>query len=118
MRNPVRGGQKDKEKAGEGEKMSGGMEDCAKMRKEDETKQNTVSAYDREKAVDAMHKSYLEYSGRISMKRNHPSREVYGAILEHAQLWNIAVQELNKNGGEDAEQHHNSELLSNSSAQS
>ena len=74
---------------------------------------------ERETIIDAMHKSYLEYSGRIGMKRNHPSREVYAAILEHAKLWNIAVQELNKpNGGQDAEQHHDSELLSNSSAQS
>ena len=74
---------------------------------------------ERETIIDAMHKSYLEYSGRIGMKRNHPSREVYGAILEHAQLWNIAVQELNKNGGQDAEQHHNAGLLElNSSAQS
>ena len=60
---------------------------------------------ERESVIDAMHKSYLEYSGRVGMKRNHPSREVYGAILEHAQLWNIAVQELNRDGGQDAELH-------------
>jgi hypothetical protein len=76
--------------------MSGGMEDCAKLFKEEEHK---TTKYDYEKVIDAMHKSWLEYAGKNGMKRNHPSREVYGQLLEHARLWKIAVEELNKVGG-------------------
>ena len=75
--------------------MSGGMETCGHLF---ETRQ-TVNSDDREKVIDAMHQSFLEYSGRTgNKKRLHPSREVYGSILDHARLWKIAVDVLNKEG--------------------
>ena len=82
--------------------MSGGMEDCGKLFESETEKQNTVNAYDYEKVIDAMHASFMEYAGKTGKQRNHPSREVYGAILDHARLWKLAVEALNKDGGTDA----------------
>lgn len=75
--------------------MGGGMEDTAKYYR----RQSPGLEQERESIIDAMHKSYLEYSGRTgNKKRLHPSREVYGSILDHARLWKIAVDVLNKEG--------------------
>ena len=82
--------------------MGGGMEDTAKYYR----RQSPGLEQERESIIDAMHKSYLEYSGKMGRKRNHPSREIYGQILDHCQIWNIATAALNKqDGGTDAELH-------------
>lgn len=56
-----------------------------------------------EKVIDIMYESWLEYSDLTDKKCKHPSRKVYGQILKHAQLWNLAAQETIKqrSGGED-----------------
>ena len=60
-----------------------------------------------ERVIDAMYESWLEYSGRSDSQRRHPSREVYGEILKHAQLWNLTAEAVleqveQKDGGESA----------------
>ncbi len=52
-----------------------------------------------EHVIDIMYDSWLDYAGNKDKQNHHPSREVYGQIIKHAQLWNKAVKELN--GGAD-----------------
>jgi len=49
-----------------------------------------------------MYESWIKYSGQEKRQRKHPSREVYGEILKHAQLWNLTAMEAIKqiSGGE------------------
>ena len=57
-----------------------------------------------ERVIDVMYESWIKYSGQEDSQRKHPSREVYGEILKHAQLWNLTAMEAIKQigGGEDA----------------
>ena len=89
--------------------MSGGMEDTARYYRHAEQKSELlrlVSEYESKTVLDAMYKSYIECYNRENLQRNHPSREVYGQILEHARLWNMAVEQINKTktGGVDGQQ--------------
>lgn len=42
-----------------------------------------------ERVIDVMYESWIKYSGQEQNQnqRKHPSREVYGELLKHAQLW-------------------------------
>ena len=58
-----------------------------------------------ERVIDVMYESWIKYSGQEKRQRKHPSREVYGEILKHAQLWNLTAEAVleqveQKDGGE------------------
>ena len=72
--------------------MGGGMEDCAKLFE----RQIPAAKPDYERAIDHMYESWLSFAGKSENKKHHPSRAEYGQIIKHAQLWNKAVNELNK----------------------
>ncbi len=55
-----------------------------------------MSNPDVEYALDMIYKDYLRYAGKTAKKKHHPSRQEYGEIIKHAQLWNIAIKEAQK----------------------
>ena len=57
-----------------------------------------------ERVIDEMYDSWLTCSGNKGKKRQHPSRQEYGEIITHAQIWALTVKEIEKarqNGGEN-----------------
>ncbi len=64
-------------------------------------------SHETERVIDVMYESWIKYSSRENSRRKHPSREVYGEILKHAQLWNLTAEAVleqveQKDGGESA----------------
>lgn len=57
-----------------------------------------------ESVIDIMYESWLEYSGKQDKKCQHPSRETYGELIKHAQLWNLAVKKLDEAGEDERKQ--------------